>query len=68
MIMGITPQVEKCLRESGIREGLLLCKTKYIISGRCGEGRRKISSADLIATAIIGRGRKTDQIGICGDN
>jgi thiamine phosphate synthase YjbQ (UPF0047 family) len=26
--VNITPQVETCLRESGINEGLLLCKTK----------------------------------------
>jgi len=25
--VNITPQVEACLRESGIMEGLLLCKT-----------------------------------------
>jgi thiamine phosphate synthase YjbQ (UPF0047 family) len=25
--VNITPQVETCLKESGIREGLLLCKT-----------------------------------------
>jgi thiamine phosphate synthase YjbQ (UPF0047 family) len=25
--VNITPQVGKCLRESGIMEGLLLCKT-----------------------------------------
>lgn len=28
--VNITPQVEDCLRESGIKEGLLLCKTKNI--------------------------------------
>ena len=28
--VNITPQVEECLRESGIREGLALVKTKYI--------------------------------------
>ena len=28
--INITPQVEECLRESGIREGLLLCNAKQI--------------------------------------
>jgi len=28
--MNITPQVEECLRESGIREGLLLCNAMHI--------------------------------------
>ena len=28
--INITPQVNECLRESGIREGLLLCKTIHI--------------------------------------
>lgn len=28
--INITPQVEECLRESGIRQGLLLCNTKQI--------------------------------------
>jgi secondary thiamine-phosphate synthase enzyme len=28
--VNITPQVEKCLRESGIREGLLLCNAMHI--------------------------------------
>jgi len=27
VFVNITPQVETCLRESGVREGLLLCKT-----------------------------------------
>ena len=26
----ITPQVEACLRESGIKEGLVLCNTTHI--------------------------------------
>ena len=26
--VNITPQVEECLKESGIREGLFLCKEK----------------------------------------
>jgi thiamine phosphate synthase YjbQ (UPF0047 family) len=26
--INITPQVEQCLRESGIKEGLVLCNTK----------------------------------------
>ncbi|WP_305791178.1 hypothetical protein [Desulfatitalea tepidiphila] len=26
--INITPQVEACLRESGIQEGLVLCKAK----------------------------------------
>jgi thiamine phosphate synthase YjbQ (UPF0047 family) len=29
--VNITPQVEECLRESGIKEGLLLCNTKHIV-------------------------------------
>ena len=28
--INITPQVEKCLRESGIRQGLLLCNAMHI--------------------------------------
>jgi len=28
--INITPQVEECLRESGIKEGLVLCKAKQI--------------------------------------
>jgi thiamine phosphate synthase YjbQ (UPF0047 family) len=28
--INITPQVETCLRESGIREGLLLCNSMHI--------------------------------------
>jgi hypothetical protein len=28
--INITPQVEKCLRESGIKEGLVLCNTTHI--------------------------------------
>jgi thiamine phosphate synthase YjbQ (UPF0047 family) len=28
--INITPQVEECLRESGIREGLVLCNTTPI--------------------------------------
>lgn len=28
--INITPDVEQCLRESGIREGLVLCNTKHI--------------------------------------
>jgi secondary thiamine-phosphate synthase enzyme len=30
--INITPQVEECLRESGIREGLLLCNSMHITS------------------------------------
>lgn len=30
--INITPQVEKCLAESGIREGLLLCNAMHITS------------------------------------
>lgn len=30
--VNITPQVEECLRESGIREGLLLCNSMHITS------------------------------------
>ncbi len=29
-LVNITPQVESCLRESGIREGLLLCNAMHI--------------------------------------
>jgi thiamine phosphate synthase YjbQ (UPF0047 family) len=29
--INITPQVNECLRESGIREGLVLVKTKNIL-------------------------------------
>jgi len=29
--INITPQVEECLRESGIKEGILLCNTKHIV-------------------------------------
>jgi secondary thiamine-phosphate synthase enzyme len=29
-LINITPQVEECLRESGIREGLLLCNAMHI--------------------------------------
>lgn len=29
-LINITPEVEECLRESGIREGLVLVKTKHI--------------------------------------
>jgi len=29
-LINITPQVEQCLRESGIREGLLLCNAMHI--------------------------------------
>ncbi len=29
-IINITPQLEQCLRESGIREGLLLCNAMHI--------------------------------------
>ncbi len=28
--VNITPQVEECLRESGIQEGLLLCNAMHI--------------------------------------
>ena len=28
--INITPEVEKCLRESGIKEGLLLCNAMHI--------------------------------------
>ena len=28
--INITPQVEECLRESGIREGLMLCNAMHI--------------------------------------
>jgi secondary thiamine-phosphate synthase enzyme len=31
-LINITPQVEKCLHESGIREGLLLCNAMHITS------------------------------------
>jgi secondary thiamine-phosphate synthase enzyme len=31
-ILNITPQVERCLEESGIREGLLLCNSMHISS------------------------------------
>lgn len=30
--INITPEVEKCLRESGIKEGLLLCNAMHITS------------------------------------
>lgn len=30
--INITPQVEECLKESGIKEGLLLCNTMHITS------------------------------------
>ena len=30
--INITPQIEKCLRESGIKEGLLLCNPMHITS------------------------------------
>jgi len=30
--MNITPEVEKCLNESGIKEGLLLCNAMHITS------------------------------------
>ena len=30
--INITPQVEECLRESGIKEGLLLCNAMHITS------------------------------------
>lgn len=30
--LNLTPQVEECLRESGIREGLLLCNSMHITS------------------------------------
>jgi secondary thiamine-phosphate synthase enzyme len=29
-LVNITPQVEECLRESGVREGLLLCNAMHI--------------------------------------
>jgi len=29
--INITPQVEACLRESGIKEGLVLCNTKHMM-------------------------------------
>jgi thiamine phosphate synthase YjbQ (UPF0047 family) len=29
-LINITPEVEKCLRESGIKEGLVLVKTKQM--------------------------------------
>jgi secondary thiamine-phosphate synthase enzyme len=31
-MVNITPQVEKCLKESGIKEGLLLCNAMHITS------------------------------------
>lgn len=31
--VNITPQVEACLRESGVREGLLLCNAMHITAG-----------------------------------
>jgi thiamine phosphate synthase YjbQ (UPF0047 family) len=30
--INITPQVNECLRESGIREGLVLCNAKHIFT------------------------------------
>ena len=33
MYINITPQVEQCLAESGIREGLLLCNAMHITAG-----------------------------------
>ena len=30
--INITPEIEKCLKESGIKEGFVLCKTKQIIN------------------------------------
>jgi len=32
-LVNITPQVEGCLRESGIQEGLLLCNAMHITAG-----------------------------------
>ena len=32
--VNITPQIEECLRESGIQEGLLLCNAMHIKIGR----------------------------------
>jgi thiamine phosphate synthase YjbQ (UPF0047 family) len=29
-LINITPEVDKCLRESGIKQGFVLCNTKYI--------------------------------------
>ncbi|UZQ50438.1 hypothetical protein OP486_21305 [Clostridium kluyveri] len=29
--INITPQIEKCLKESGIKEGLLLCNAMHIV-------------------------------------
>ena len=29
--INITPQIEECLKESGIKEGLLLCNPMHII-------------------------------------
>mgnify|MGYP002151833768 CR=1 FL=1 len=31
-LINITPTIEECLRESGIREGLLLCNAMHITS------------------------------------
>jgi secondary thiamine-phosphate synthase enzyme len=31
--VNITPQVEQCLRESGVREGLVLCNAMHITAG-----------------------------------
>jgi len=31
--INITPQVEQCLQESGVKEGLLLCNTMHITAG-----------------------------------
>ncbi len=32
-LVNITPQVEECLRESGVQEGLLLCNAMHITAG-----------------------------------
>ena len=32
--INITPQVEDCLRESGIKDGLVLINTKHTLSAR----------------------------------
>lgn len=31
--INITPHIEQCLAESGIKEGVVLCNTKHTLSG-----------------------------------
>jgi len=33
--INITPQVEECLRESGIKDGLVLCNAMHITASTC---------------------------------